>query len=69
MGLLSVVIGWLTSPQREMVQNALNALDLFADTGDLFDARKLKSNMHLQGVVPVMQDWLRAGGLHPYTVQ
>lgn len=52
-----------------MVEDALNALDPFADTCDFLDGGRLKAKVHLQRVVPVVQDWLPAGRLHPYAVQ
>lgn len=60
--------GQLALP-REMVEDALNALDLLVDTCDFRDGRQLKANVYLQRTVPVVQDWLPAGCLHPYAVQ
>lgn len=52
-----------------MVQDALNSLDPLADICYLLDGGKFKTNVHLQRIVPVVQNGLPIGRLHPNTVQ
>ena len=61
--------GNLQALPREMIEHPLNALDPLADTCDFLDAGKLKANVHLQRVVPVVQDWLPIKRLHPHAMQ